>query len=439
MSNPAITSDFKTEPWWWEAARPTPTRTTRPPSTADVVVVGAGYTGLSSALTLARSGRNVTVIDALMPGEAASSRNAGLVGRALLGGFSKMSARLGLERTAQLTKGAEDAYDYTISLMNELKIECHLTHRGRLIPTWNQQQYDETAADFALQQQHLNIEGGMLSADELSQELRVKGASGALLVANTSTVHPAMYHRGLRAAVEAGGATIVGDCALENLTRTADNIEVMTSRGAIRTNNVVVATNGYTGGVTPWFRRRIVKSTAFMAACEPRDASLLKSLVPGQRPCVDYSRNMFNYWRLAPDDSNRLLFGGQTGYLFKSERDIARLLQVDLARVFPELEGTRFTHLWKGQIGFTMDRLPHLGVRDGIHFAMGCNGAGLPMGTYIGHKIAQRLLGDPQSTTPFDNLPFPKSPCVFGFPWFMPVVTAWARWQDSRGIAAKGH
>lgn len=439
MSNSAITSDFKAEPWWWEAARPTATQDVQPPASTDVVVIGAGYTGLSSALTLARAGRQVTVIDALIPGEAASSRNAGLVGRGLLGGFSQMSGQFGTERTAHLTSGAEDAYDYTIGLMHELQIECCLSHRGRLMPTWNQAQYDALAADFENQQKYLKIDGGMLSADELSQELRVKGANGALLVTNTSTVHPAMYHRGLRAAAEAAGAVVIGPCPAQQLVRSADGFEVTTPEGVIKARDVVVATNGYTGGVTPWFRRRIVRSTAFMAACEPREPSLLKSLVPGERPCVDYSRYMFNYWRIAPDDSRRLLFGGQTGYLFKSERDIAQLLQVDLARIFPELAGTRFSHLWKGQIGFTMDRLPHLGVRDGAHFAMGCNGAGLPMGTYIGHKIALRLLGDRDAATPFDDLSFPRTPALFGFPWFMPVLTAWARWQDSRGIAAKGH
>ena len=86
-----------------------------------------------------------------------------------------------------------------------------------------------------------------------------------------------------------------------------------------------------------------------------------------------------------------------------------------------------------------MDRLPHLGYRNDVFFAVGCNGAGLPMGTYIGHKTALKLMGDKDGATPFDNLPFPRSPSVLGYPWFMPMMTAWARWQDSRGKAAKGH
>ena len=435
----AITDDFTTDPWWWEAARPWPSEDAPLPGTADVLVVGAGYTGLSAALTLAQAGRDVLVLDRLMPGEAASSRNAGFVGRSLLGGFSRMAEKLGLPETVTLHRGAEDAYDYVVDLMGRLAIDCHLVHRGRLLPVWNQAQYDETAADFALQQQHLGIEGGMLSEQELSQELRVAGARGALLIENTSSVHPGMYHAGLRRAVEAAGARVTGGCAVTKLTREAGGFAVRTERGALRAREVVIATNAYTGGLTPWFRRRLVRSLATMAACEPKDPALLKSLMPADRTYSDYSRYQFNFWRIAPDAPSRLLFGGQTGLMFKRPEEIAHRLQADLGRIFPQLEGTRFSHLWRGEVAFTMDRLPHLGVREGVHFALGCNAAGLPMGTWIGHKVALELLGDPESATPYDERRFPISPSILGYPWFMPILTTWARWQDWRGAASKGH
>ena len=439
MTNEAITSDFTTRPWWWEAAAPWPAECSDLPERSDVLVVGAGYTGLSAALTLSERGRRVLVLDRLMPGEAASSRNAGFVGRSLLGGFGRMAERLGVDEAVKLHHGAEDAYDHVLDLMQRLAIDCRLSRRGRLIPVWNQAQYDEVAADFERQQKHLRVEGGMLSAAELAQELRVPGARGALLITNTAAVHPGMYHAGLRRAAEKAGARVAGGCTVERITRDRDAFRVRTSRGTLRAGEVVIATNAYTGGVTPWLRRRLVRSTACMAACEPRDPALLKSLIPGDRTVVDYSRYQFNFWRIAPDARDRLLFGGQTGLLFKRPEEIARLLQADLTRVFPELAGTRFSHLWQGEVAFTMDRLPHLGVHEGLHFALGCNAAGLPMGTWIGHKIALKLLGDPAGATPYDERRFPRSPSILGFPWFLPVLTTWARWQDWRGAAARGH
>lgn len=439
MTNQATTDDFTTDPWWWEAVRPWPSGDSPLPAAVDVLVVGAGYTGLSAALTLAEAGREVLALDRLRPGEAASSRNAGFVGRSLLGGFSRMAQKLGVPETVTLHRGAEEAYDYVVDLMGRLSIDCHLVHRGRLLPVWNQVQYDETAAEFELQRRHLRIEGGMLSERELAQELRVSGARGALLIENTSSVHPGMYHAGLRRAAEAAGARVTGGCAVTHLAREAEGFAVRTGRGSFRAREVVIATNAYTGGLTPWFRRRLVRSNATMAACEARDPALLKSLVPGDRTYIDYSRYQFNFWRIAPDAPSRLLFGGQTGLMFKRPEEIALLLQADLERIFPPLEGTRFTHLWSGEVAFTMDRLPHLGVHEGVHFALGCNAAGLPMGTWIGHKVALKLLGDPDGATPYDGRRFPLSPSILGYPWFMPLLTTWARWQDWRGAAARGH
>ena len=86
-----------------------------------------------------------------------------------------------------------------------------------------------------------------------------------------------------------------------------------------------------------------------------------------------------------------------------------------------------------------MDRLPHFGVHDGEHLALDCNAVGLPMGTWIGHRVALQLLGDPEGVTPYDERCFPVSPSILGFPWFMPILTTWARWQDWRGATAKGH
>jgi glycine/D-amino acid oxidase-like deaminating enzyme len=247
-----------------------------------------------------------------------------------------------------------------------------------------------------------------------------------------------MYHAGLLAAASEAGARVRGGCRVGGIRRSASGFELRTKRGRLAAREVVIATNAYTGPESPWHRRRLVATNAFMAATAPLDPALLAKLMPSRRIYIDYSRHMSNYWRPAPD-SSRLLFGGQTGVMHRTPERMGRLLHADLERVFPELAGARFTHLWQGRLAMTMDRLPHLGVRNGIHFALGCTGAGLPMGTYIGHKIAKKLLGDADGKTPFDDRSFPVSPSLLGYPWYLPVRTAWARFQDWRGVAAKGH
>ena len=433
----AITPDFKKDPWWWEAAPREFGRDERLPESVDVAVVGSGYTGLSAARTLAKGGRNTVVLEAHALGEGASSRSAGLVGRALLGGFSQIASQQGLSEAVSLYRGAEDAYDFTIGLMEGEDMSCHLVKRGRVLPVWNKEQYDATAADFELQQKHLSVEGQMINADQLAQELSVSGAYGALVVTNTAAVHPALYHTGLLEATRRAGVTTCAHARVTQIRHERGEKIIRTIRGDVRAKDVIIATNAYTGSETAWIRRRLIRTPGWMGATERLEPSLLVKLMPSQRTYVEYSRNMLNFWRPAPDD-NRLLFGGQTGLLHKTNQDIAKKLQVDLDRVFPELKGTRFSHLWRGWFAFTMDRLPHLGYANDVYYAVGCNGSGLPMGTYMGHKLALKLLGDSDATTPFDNRPFRRSPSVFGYPWFWPAMTAWARWQDARGKPSKG-
>ena len=438
MAGEHLTADFTTDPWWWEAARPPAAGDDPLPATADVAVVGAGYTGLSAALTLAEAGRDVVVLEAGEPGVGASTRNAGLVGRGLLAGFGELERKIGTEAAVGMYREAEGAYDHVVDLIGRHAIDCHLAHRGRFLPVWNQAQYDLTAADFALQQRHLGIEGGMVSADEAAQELRAAGLRGGLLVTNTSGAHPALYHAGLLAAVVRAGAAVRGDARVTAYRRNRGGFSLRTPRGTLEVLDVVMATNAHTGGEAPWFRRRMIRTTATMAATEPLAPALLDRLMPGKRTYVDYSRHVFNYWRKAPD-ADRLLFGGQSGLLYKSPQELARRLRADMARIFPELADVRFSHLWRGKVAMTMDRLPHLGVHDGIHYALGCNGSGLPLGTYIGNRIALRLMGEAAGRTAFDDQAFRVTPSLFGYPWFMPVLTGWARWQDRRGAPSGGH
>ena len=208
MTLPWLTEDFTESPWWWEAAALKPGSDTPLPKAVDVAVIGSGYTGLSAARTLAEAGRNVVVLDAESLGAGASSRNAGFVGRALLGGFSQTVAKEGLADAVNLFRGAEEAYDFTIALIEDLDLKCHLVQRGRLLPVWNQDQYAATERDFELQQRHLKVEGQMLSADQLSQEVKLDGGYGGLLITNTAAVHPSLYNRELLSAAERAGASL---------------------------------------------------------------------------------------------------------------------------------------------------------------------------------------------------------------------------------------
>jgi glycine/D-amino acid oxidase-like deaminating enzyme len=144
---------------------------------------------------------------------------------------------------------------------------------------------------------------------------------------------------------------------------------------------------------------------------------------------VDRNR-LLSYFRLSPD-RRRVVFGGRVSLREVDERSSARVLHRRMCRIWPQLDGVRVTHSWKGNVAFTFDRLPHMGVRDGVHFAMGCNGSGVAMATFLGWQSALKLLGRQNRPCPFETPDFPSRPLYFGRPWFLPAVGAWYRLLDT--------
>lgn len=420
MSADILHSAFKAEPYWWEAAPRRPRDDPVLPPRADVVVVGSGYTGLSAALTLARAGREVVVLDSGAPGSGASSRNAGYLGTALLAPFSQLLVKHGTEKAVAWYGQAKAAFDYTSGLIEHEQIRCDYDRCGRVYWAYTQAQLDGLERELDCLHRHLGKDGEILRGGRIAQESGSRLYCGGLLLPETASLHPAFYHQGLLELAEAAGAKLVGHAAANDIQSISGGHRVTTPRGVVEARDVVVATNGYVGRETPWFRRRMLPVTAYMIATAPLDPDLVGHLVPGGRTHLD-ARTMFHYWRASPDGT-RILFGGRTGLDDRTPEAAARAHHAEMAQVFPELEGERISHFWSGQISLTCDRLPHIGVREGVHFALGMNGAGVPMGTYLGHKVALKLLAGDNAETAFDDLAFNAIPFHWSRRWFVPAL-----------------
>ena len=195
--------------------------------------------------------------------------------------------------------------------------------------------------------------------------------------------------------------------------------------------DVVVATNGYTGPVTPALRRRVISVTSYMIATAPLSPNLMATLMPKGRMLTDSNR-LLCYFRPSPDNT-RVLFGGRPAYTEIGAQLAAERLTRYMTRIFPELEGVELTHSWFGFIAYTFDRLPHVGECDGMHYAMGYCGSGVVMSTWLGRKAALRLLGEQEGDSAFAELGHPTSPFYSGKPWFLPFVQAWYQGADLLG------
>ncbi|MEZ0332663.1 MAG: NAD(P)/FAD-dependent oxidoreductase, partial [Gemmatimonadales bacterium] len=187
---------------------------------------------------------------------------------------------------------------------------------------------------------------------------------------------------------------------------------------------VVVATNGYTGTPFARLRRRVVPIGSHIVATAPLEPGLAARLIPGRRVLSD-TRHLLHYFRLSPDQ--RMVFGGRASFTPIGTARCARHLGDAMRRVFPELGSVPVDFAWSGNVGFTLDRMPHAGRLDGLHYAMGYCGHGVAYSTWLGARVGEKLAGGPD--LPGDNR-FPAIPLYRGRPWFLPFVGAYYRLRD---------
>jgi glycine/D-amino acid oxidase-like deaminating enzyme len=416
------------EPFWWDAApRPVLPEQT-PPARADAVVIGSGYTGLSAALTLARAGRSVLVLEAEAAGAGASSRNQGQIGAVFKRSFGQVVAAYGKDKAVAIFREGHAAVAHVKSFIEREQIECHLTRCGRFVAAYRPEHYEAMARELDVLKREVGFNADMVPAARQHDEVVAEGYFGGQVRHDDAMLHSALYHQGLLDRVRSAGVPIATWTPAEAILRESDGFRVKTPKGEIHARNVVLATNGHTGRFAPWFRRRVIPMGAYGIVTEELPAAVIAGIIPRGRMMHD-TRKLIHGIRLTPD-GRRVIFGGRASMTEADPRVTGPRLYKMMVETFPVLAGVRITHSWMGYIAFTFSHLPHTGVHDGVHFSMGYCGSGVALGSYMGHRLAQKILGDPQGATAFDDLPFETRPLYTGTPWFAPPTLFYYRFCD---------
>ncbi len=429
MNASLYTADYKDAPFWWDdAPRPVFEDTASLPASADVLVIGSGYTGLAAALECARGGRSTVVVDAEDAGWGCSSRNGGQVSTSIKPSLDRLTARHGRDIAFEIRYEGIRALDYIEDFIKREGLKVNWERAGRFHGAHNARRYEVLAQSLGEVPKELKTDAYMVPRAEQHGEIASDRYFGGMVMPHHATLHPAKYVNALISLVRQAGATIVPRCRVEGLNREAGGFAVVTSAGSVKAREVIVATNGYTGPVTPWQRRRVIPIGSYIIATEALDPSVAHGLSPHARAMSDTRRLVF-YYRLSPD-RKRMLFGGRVAYMENDPRVSAPRLHARMCEIYPQLKSTRVSHSWVGFVAYTFDTLPHIGRHDGLYYAMGYCGSGVSLATYFGMRVGQKLLGRPEGRTPFDNCTFRTRPLYGGYPWFLAPSIMWYRLLD---------
>lgn len=422
------TEDARFDPYWWEEAPRIEAPPVALPAKADVAVIGSGYAGLSAALAVQRGGRGVLVLEAEEPGIGASSRNGGAVGATLRISFARMIDMFGLEKAKAYYQGVRAARQHLVELVEQEDIDCNFARVGRFTGAHVAADYETLARDCEAQETHLGADATMVPRSEQHRYIGSDHYHGGRFIAGDGNLHPGLLHQGLLDRVRAAGAVVAGRTRVDGIVRDGDGFTLHIGDRTVVARDVIVATNGYTGPVSGWLRRRLIPIQSQIIATEPLEKAQIERLIPGQRQIGDTCR-LHHYYRTSPDGT-RILFGGRAG---ATEVDDPRRsgphLYRRLVALFPALAGVRISHSWAGFIAYTFDHLPHVARKDGVHYVAGFCGSGVAMANYLGHKTGLTVLGAPEAETAFDTA-HPTRPFYTGNPWFLPPMVWYLDWRD---------
>jgi glycine/D-amino acid oxidase-like deaminating enzyme len=405
------------------------------PACVDIAVIGAGFTGLSAARTLAKRGAKVAVLEAETVGWGASSRNGGMVLTGLKLGASTLIARYGKEATRCMYAASLESIDCVEQIVREENIACDFVRCGHLEVACKAKHFTEFHESFEVIAREFNHQLRVVPKDQLQSEIGSTIYHGGIVDETSAGVNPARYVAGLARAAERAGAAIFERARVESIERDANQgtsgWKIATARGALWAKDVFVATSGYTSRVTPTLQKKIIPIGSYIIVTEILPEKVAAELSPRNRMIYD-SKNFLYYYRLTPD--RRMLFGGRAAFFPETESSIrtsAEILRRGMISVYPQLRDARVEYVWGGTLDFAFDIMPHAGQLDGIYYSVGYAGHGVAMASYLGTKMAERICGG-AGENPFATIPFPGAPLGLynGKPWFLPLAGAWYKFLD---------
>ena len=402
-------------PWWWHGLGRRVRPEAYPPERADIVVVGAGLAGLAAALALRERGQDVLLLDSRDPGDGGSSRSLGMLVDDAGAPFPVLVRQFCAARAAAMAQEARQAREHLEAYIAAKGIECDYTPHGRLDVAHSAAEFDRLKADLATAGSTAAPGAEVVAGGDLRSELGSAAYHGAVRHPGGGGLDPHKLHAALFAEAIDAGVVVVSRCGVLGIEPKNKGFELDTESGLVQAASVVVTTNGYTGAAFPGLQPRQIYVRSQAVVTEPLPQEVLHQLIPRGRMVRDV-RRLPRLFRLTAD-GRRLLFAGTPQVLSDTPLAAARRLAEWVAETFPELAQARIAHAWDGVVGISPARTPEIGQAGGLHYALGFGWSGIAMAFWLGRKLGQQVLRDPESASAFHVTAGKRRWMHYSTPW----------------------
>lgn len=423
---------ISTEPWWLDGLEVPSEPQGSLPHDVDVAIVGAGYTGLSAAYETSLAGRHTLVLDAAGFGAGCSGRNGGQVAYSFKPSVEQLERRHGEKRARAIGHEGFAAMEHLRGLAEDQHLAFDWRRSGYFYGAHTERHFRQLQREADHQPAGLAQRISVVGKAQQGAEIDTPFYHGGLVYHDDASVHPAKLLQVLQRRAQGVGAQVRRHCEVLALQRQGAGFELQTAHGVLFARQVLIATNGYSGPMSPWHRRRVIPIGSYQIATEDLGEERVRALLPTLRNVGD-TRRVVVYFRPSVD-GRRIVFGGRAALAERNALAVVPRMRAMLAQIFPSLAGVRITHCWVGMVAFTFDTILHIGQHDGLFHCLGYCGQGVPTAPYFGMRIGQQMTGNPRGVTPLDGLVFPARPYYLGVPWFLAPSVFVYRALDFLGI-----
>ena len=399
---------------------------------ADVAVLGAGYSGLSTAIHLAEKGYKVAVVEGARVGWGASGRNGGQIVNGLNASLDTIRRRYGEEAGAFVGGLVQEGGQIIRRLVSTYGIDCDLKD-GNIYAAYTAAHMKDLEHKKALWKRYGMDDHQLLDREAMRRLVNTDAYVGGMLDTTGGHMHPLNLTLGEAKALESLGGTIYEQSPVTKVEHEADKPVIHTAKGRVTANVAVICGNAYLGHVVPKLVSRVMPVSTQMMATEPLGRERALSLIPSDM-CVEDVRYILDYFRLSAD--NRMIFGGGTVYGGTDPADVRAKLKPNMEKVFPSLKGVKIDHAWSGNFALSFSRVPQMGkIGRNTYFAHGYSGHGVTGSHLFGKILSEAIDGDLSRFSQFEKLPWIPFPGGRMFrAQYSTIGSWWYQFKDAFGL-----